>query len=79
MVILRIERNFQIITIINVLTNGTQHKKGGNHEVVNTERIAIRMSKSLLQQIKKQAKDNEMSVSAYVRMVLKKSQEGSGD
>lgn len=45
----------------------------------HTERTAIRMSKSLLQQIKQQAKDNEMSVSAYVRMVLKKNQEGSGD
>lgn len=38
---------------------------------IHTERLAIRISKSLLQQLKQKAKDNEMSVSAYVRMIIK--------
>lgn len=38
-----------------------------------TERLVIRISKSLLQQIKQKAKENELSVSAYVRMILSKS------
>ena len=38
----------------------------------HTERLNIRVSKSFLQEIKQKAKENEMSVSAYVRMILKK-------
>ena len=38
---------------------------------IHTERLTIRISKNLLQQLKQKAKDNEMSVSAYVRMILK--------
>lgn len=39
---------------------------------IHTERLTIRISKSLLQQIKQKAKENELSVSAYVRMILKR-------
>lgn len=38
---------------------------------IHTERLTIRVSKSFLQEIKQRAKNNEMSVSAYVRMILK--------
>lgn len=38
----------------------------------HTERLVIRVSKRLKQQINDKAKENEMSVSAYVRMMLKR-------
>ena len=37
-----------------------------------TERLTLRVSKDFLQQLKQKAKDNEMSVAAFVRMILKK-------
>lgn len=39
---------------------------------IHTERLTIRISKSLLQEVKKKAKENEMKVSEFVRMILKK-------
>lgn len=38
---------------------------------IHTERLTIRISKSLLQSVKRKAEENEMSVAAYVRMVLR--------
>lgn len=39
---------------------------------IHTERLTVRTSKELLEQVRKQARENEMSVAAYVRMVLKR-------
>lgn len=49
----------------------TSVKKQSNS--IHTERLTIRISKSLLQEVKKKAKANEMKVSEYVRMILKRS------
>lgn len=38
----------------------------------HTERLTIRISKELLERVKDMARENEMSVAAYVRMILKK-------
>ena len=38
----------------------------------HTERLTLRISKELLEKVKAKAKDNEMSVAAYIRMLLKK-------
>ena len=37
-----------------------------------TERLTLRISKELLEKVKNKAVENEMSESAWVRMVLKK-------
>ena len=37
-----------------------------------TEIIKIRVSRDLLEKIKSKAKDNELSISAFVRNILKK-------
>lgn len=39
---------------------------------IHTERLTIRISKSLFQEVKRKAKENEMKVSEYVRMILRK-------
>jgi predicted DNA binding CopG/RHH family protein len=36
-----------------------------------TERLVIRVSKGFLEQIKQKAAENEMSVSSYVRFIIK--------
>ena len=37
----------------------------------NTERLTIRVSEDFINEIKQAAKDKELSVSTYVRMVIK--------
>ena len=39
---------------------------------IHTERLTIRISKSLLQEVQRKAKAKEMKVSEYVRMILRK-------
>lgn len=40
-------------------------------KAIHTERLVIRVSKELSEKIKRAAKENEMSKSAYVRMILR--------
>lgn len=39
---------------------------------IHTERLTLRISKTLLEEVKQKARDSEMSVSAYIRMILRK-------
>ncbi len=41
-------------------------------KAIHTERLTLRISNELLEQLKTKARENEMSVAAYVRMILKK-------
>lgn len=38
---------------------------------IHTERLQLRISKELLEKVKAKARENEMSIAAYVRSVLK--------
>lgn len=44
--------------------------------ITHTERLVIRMSKDQMNELRAKAKEYEMSVSAYVRMVLKRHGKG---
>lgn len=44
--------------------------------ITHTERLVIRLTKDQMDEIRKKAKEHELSVSAYVRMVLKRHGKG---
>ena len=43
---------------------------------IHTKRLTLRISENLFERVKRTAADREMSVSAYVRMLLKEQTKG---